>query len=553
MSSWHSYPSIFAMGHKAIENLFNGPVLCEEKIDGCVSLDTPILMKDLKYVPAGLVRAGDEIIGFEDTLNDPRLLSGKITTAIPIKKTCIDVMTSEGLITVSEDHPFLVRQKTNNNGKIWVLANELKKDMSIISCGRWNAEASWESGYIAGQFDGEGSLVRSGNAGRVLSYYQKTGPELSLVAQLLKERGFSFSIDIRKRREDWAMVGALVFRASGINKGIAQILRFLGTFRPQRLLAMSEKIWVNAPLNGIGDATVISISKSRKYIVMGIGTDCHTYIANGLFSHNSQFSFGRFDGVLKVKSKGKEMIPEAPDKLFAEAVETVSKLDLIDGRTYRGEVLQKPKHNALAYDRVPRGNVILFDININEEEYLSYDEKKQEADRIGLEVVPMLYYGEIKEQKIILDMLETISVLGGQKIEGVVIKNYAEFGRDKKVLMGKYVSEAFKEVHKKTWGESNPGQNDIITRLVAMFKTPARWNKSVIHLRERGELENDPRDIGKLLLEIKHDVEAECESEIKEVLYKWAIGHIMRGVTGGFPEWYKQKLLESQFESEAKE
>jgi len=263
----------------------------------------------------------------------------------------------------------------------------------------------------------------------------------------------------------------------------------------------------------------------------------------------SQFSFGRFDGILKVKSKGKEIIPEAPEKLFCEAIETVSKLDLIEGRTYRGEVLQKPKHNAIAYDRIPKGNVILFDININEEEYLSYDEKKQEADRIGLEVVPILYYGEIKEQKIILDMLETISILGGQKIEGVVIKNYAQFGRDKKVLMGKYVSEAFKEVHKKEWGESNPGQNDILTRLITMLKTPARWDKSVVHLRERGELESSPRDIGKLIPEIKHDVETECESEMKEVLYKWAKDHVLRGVTGGVAEWYKKKLLESQFEN----
>ena len=34
MSSWHSYPSIFNLGHKAIERLLDGPVNVEEKIDG---------------------------------------------------------------------------------------------------------------------------------------------------------------------------------------------------------------------------------------------------------------------------------------------------------------------------------------------------------------------------------------------------------------------------------------------------------------------------------------------------------------------------------------
>lgn len=32
--SWHSYPSIYALGHRAIVDLLKGPVFIEEKIDG---------------------------------------------------------------------------------------------------------------------------------------------------------------------------------------------------------------------------------------------------------------------------------------------------------------------------------------------------------------------------------------------------------------------------------------------------------------------------------------------------------------------------------------
>ena len=91
----------------------------------------------------------------------------------------------------------------------------------------------------------------------------------------------------------------------------------------------------------------------------------------------SQFSFGRFDGDLKLRSKGKDIIPDAPEKMFQKAVDTVMALDLVDGLTYRGEYLSKPKHNALAYERVPKGNVIIFDINTAEEKYLLYEDKKR--------------------------------------------------------------------------------------------------------------------------------------------------------------------------------
>jgi tRNA uridine 5-carbamoylmethylation protein Kti12 len=109
------------------------------------------------------------------------------------------------------------------------------------------------------------------------------------------------------------------------------------------------------------------------------------------------------------------------------------------------------------------------------------------------------------------------------------------------------VSEALKEVHKKTWGESNPAQNDILQRLILMYKTPARWDKAVIHLREQGLIEDALPDIGKLIPAVQADIEKECVDEIKDVLYRWAIPHVKRGVTGGLPEWYKKKLLEKQF------
>jgi hypothetical protein len=261
----------------------------------------------------------------------------------------------------------------------------------------------------------------------------------------------------------------------------------------------------------------------------------------------SQFSFGRFDGVLHCKSKGAEINIEYPEKMFSNAVDVVKKLDLTDGFTYRAEYLKTPKHNVLAYDRIPKDHLIVFDISIGMEEYLVPETKLSEANRLGLECVPVLFKGSIENPASIVELLNTTSVLGGQKVEGIVIKNYRRFGIDKKILIGKYVSEAFKEVHGAEWREANPTKNDVIAHLIASYKTPARWNKAIQHLKEAGKLTQSPKDIGALIREVQDDIEAEEKEEIKNKLYANAIQHIKRGVVGGLPEFYKEYLMKEQF------
>lgn len=271
----------------------------------------------------------------------------------------------------------------------------------------------------------------------------------------------------------------------------------------------------------------------------------------------SQFSFGMIPSVdengnvfneLRFRSKGQEFSAESVNGMFALGVEAVlrAKDKLVPGRTYRGEYLMKPKHNVLAYDRAPENNVILFDINDGEESYLPYAEVKAEGARLGFEVVPLLFEGKITSHIDLEKLLEKTSVLGGQKIEGFVVKNYARYGIDKKALMGKFVSESFKEVHAKEWGEGNPKQGDILVRLIERYRTPARWQKAIIHLKEKGLLEGTPRDIGLIVKEVPTDLLSECGEEIMKELFLWAKDHILRGVNRGLAQHYKEMLAKEQ-------
>lgn len=270
----------------------------------------------------------------------------------------------------------------------------------------------------------------------------------------------------------------------------------------------------------------------------------------------SQFSFGSFDGELRCRSKGAIIQPEDPPSLFRKAVETVISLHekgmLLNGCTYRAEAICSPKHNVLQYNRIPTGGLILFDVSPAAHSYLSPESKRIEADRLGLEVVPTFTVTDRLTLQDIEDFLKKESCLGGPLVEGVVIKpyNYDIFGKDKKVLLGKYVSEAFKEVHRNEWntlhGPEKTGHS-LIQMIGADLRTYPRWEKAIQRLREADVLTHSPKDIGPLMKEVSQDLDKEMYDVIAEALMKRFWKDIKRYAVRGLPEWYKERLLAEAF------
>lgn len=87
----------------------------------------------------------------------------------------------------------------------------------------------------------------------------------------------------------------------------------------------------------------------------------------------SQFGFGKIDGEVICRSKGKIQPLDNPDKMFKEAVEYVLSIEdkLAEGNFYYAEYLQKPKHNNLKYGRIPNNHLILLGFYIEEGEVKS--------------------------------------------------------------------------------------------------------------------------------------------------------------------------------------
>lgn len=267
----------------------------------------------------------------------------------------------------------------------------------------------------------------------------------------------------------------------------------------------------------------------------------------------SQLSFGVFDGKVRFRSKGVQYDGlEDAKGMFAPAMQYVLGIvdKLTEGWTYRCEFVPRPCSNALTYDRAARNTLILYDINFGEEAYLAYHRVEYEAGRLGIDCIPLIAQAQDGSTYTKADFdgwLQTKPLLGGPMIEGIVIKNYTQFGADKKVLMGKYVSETFKEVHKERWNQDKATKGTALQRLEAMYKTEARWLKAVQHLREAGTLLEAPQDIGNLMQEVRRDLVEEESEQIKELLWKDFQKDLLARVTRGLPEWYKQTLVQKQF------
>jgi len=292
--------------------------------------------------------------------------------------------------------------------------------------------------------------------------------------------------------------------------------------------------------------------------VFGFG---HKAIAN-LFSQpvklqekldGSQFSFMYVaEEGLKMRSKNAIVVP-GQGGMFGKAtnyLETIA-TELLENVVYRGEYLQKAKHNILAYDREPTNHIVIYDLEISPNDFQNKEELcHKEAERLGFEYIQSFGTHMITSAEQFLDLIEKSTSMLGGPIEGIVAKNYNMFGMDGKVLMGKYVSEKFKEKHAEEWGALNPSRKDILASLILELTTEARWRKAIIHAREEGWLQNEPKDIGPLIKSIQVDVDEEEAEYIKDKLYNHFKQDILRGTIRGFPEWYKNELLEKQFSKE---
>lgn len=252
----------------------------------------------------------------------------------------------------------------------------------------------------------------------------------------------------------------------------------------------------------------------------------------------SQFRFVKLDGKLHFFSRGGEK--QEKDGLFGPAMTAVEAIadGLTEGLVVCGEAVAKPKHNIVAYCRVPAGNVAVFDVyDLHYERWWAPDDVQALAAYHGLETVETFFQGRLESVEQLKQWQEGTSALGGVK-EGIVIKNY------EKEIFVKLVAEQFLEIKGAPKGPKPKaeGFDAFLETLANKYGGEARRHKAYQHLRDEGLLDFSTKDIGLLIKEIYKDIEEECSDELKQELYERALPKILKHVGPGMAMWYKTRL-----------
>jgi hypothetical protein len=258
----------------------------------------------------------------------------------------------------------------------------------------------------------------------------------------------------------------------------------------------------------------------------------------------SQFSFAKLNGKLVMRNKGQILNDPHHNNMFYNACHYVQSIEdrLPEGVKFYTEYIRKRRHNCLGYDTIPTNHLVLWAIKKvfdggDGEFDMSRPSLLYYARALNIDVVPAFENGIIlKSPQDLVKYLKMESYLGGTLVEGLVIKplHYLSVGV-------KLVSPSFRE--KMVGKKSGDHSVDPVEDYFLSFKTEARWNKAIFHLRDADQLSLSHRDIGPLMKELHQDITDEEEQEIKNWLFCHYQKLFKRTVSTGFADYYKQWLI----------
>ncbi len=259
----------------------------------CVDPMTPVLTKDLRWVPAGSLRIGDELLAFDEfKLPGEKTRNWRpssVTHASEIVRPCYRLSMADGATMIaSAEHLWLVDaagtlkwMKTEELRGLHASSRSLRhaphRIMKLLDV--WEEPTSYAAGYLAAAFDGEGSIGQrvkdNGGRGSRLLFAQNENAMAQQVREALRRFGFEWVENARKRCIHFGLVGRR-----------QEFLRFLGQIRPKRLLAKFEPDGLGT-LAAKAYVPVAGIEFLGDRPVTALGTTTKTFVAAGFASHNS--------------------------------------------------------------------------------------------------------------------------------------------------------------------------------------------------------------------------------------------------------------------------
>ena len=205
-------------------------------------------------------------------------------------------------------------------------------------------------------------------------------------------------------------------------------------------------------------------------------------------------SFWLEDDGIHFGSRNRDLTLENDIKMFAELQKQLRELlkdkKLNPDYIFYIEWMQK---HTISYTKAPF--VIGFDIRLKRSAntegaglFLGRDAREQEFNRLGIENVPLVWRGSVKDLKkeSIRELIPKSKYFDGVA-EGIVVKNYCrKHPVENHQLYAKLVRDPFKEDNKAVFGSVRNKDSDT-NKIIKEFCTDARIRKAVLHFIDEGD------------------------------------------------------------------
>jgi len=263
--------------------------ICDKDGYVCVAPETKILKSDLTWHNAGDLKEGQTLLGFDEERTSAHR-HWRLSTILKISRLmlpCYRLTFDDGtIVTCSEDHMWLSgsHRPGSLGGRSWrwiktksmVCNRKAQRSWVMKLTSVTDKEDSHDAGWIGGFLDGEGHIVK--RSGFRVSFSQNEGDSLNRAVDLLESRGFEIHRSTPPGKCAYV----------NVNGGMRETLRLLMLTRPERLIKNLNKFIESNSIYGREHRAVGLVEKEYlgQQEVVSITTSTHTFIAEGLASHN---------------------------------------------------------------------------------------------------------------------------------------------------------------------------------------------------------------------------------------------------------------------------
>jgi hypothetical protein len=262
----------------------------------CVAPETKVLRASLIWDEIKNIEVGDDLLAFDEnpghkTGADHYYRKWRVSTVDSVQniiRPCYEILLENGEKLISSaEHKWLT---WNNAGNFkWQRTDFLHNHQTcraskfVKAINVWEEDKSWEAGYLAAAFDGEGWLCQATKKDPCdtysfdLGFSQKDNPMSVEVSRIMSEKGFAF-----RKRQKTVSDDCYQYRLEGL---LATRLECLGKIRPRRLLGKldMEKLGVFRKKEVVPIKQITFLGNQE---VIAIKTTTGTFLAEGYASHN---------------------------------------------------------------------------------------------------------------------------------------------------------------------------------------------------------------------------------------------------------------------------